>query len=243
MLRLEYCNYKGRLKSELDLSQVSVWVSQTITSQPLHHGFLRSQASWDQRWSESSPGTYISCLTPLYTYVPSRQTSSCTWMLLMMEASLSQMKHLLFLEGTSLDPLSFIQQILFKHLLCARHYMKIQGCSDWVKASSLPALMKLMNWWERKPRRNDCRKKMSKRRWNRSAGCEKGLGCPWGLLVGKSGCVSGGQRTLSWRCDDPACYWVQACSAHCTTGQIILEVLRQGVWLYLESQLTKKMED
>ena len=111
MLRLEYCNYKGRLKSELDLSQVSVWVSQTITSQPLHHGFLRSQASWDQRWSESSPGTYISCLTPLYTYVPSRQTSSCTWMLLMMEASLSQMKHLLFLEGTSLDPLSFIQQI------------------------------------------------------------------------------------------------------------------------------------
>ena len=140
---------------------MSMWVSQTIASQPLHYGFPRSQASWDQRWPESSSGTCISCLTPLYTYVPSRQTSSCTWMLLMMEASLSPKKHLLFLVGTSLDPLSFIQQILFKHLVCAGLYMKNQGCSDWVKASSLPALMELMNWWERKPRRNDCRKKKS----------------------------------------------------------------------------------
>ena len=49
MLRLKYCNYKGRLKSELDLSQMSMWVSQTIASQPLHQGFPRSQASWDQR--------------------------------------------------------------------------------------------------------------------------------------------------------------------------------------------------
>ena len=140
---------------------MSMWVSQTIASQPLHYGFPRSQASWDQRWPESSSGTCISCLTPLYTYVPSRQTSSCTWMLLMMEASLSPKKHLLFLVGTSLDPLSFIQQILFKHLVCAGLYIKNQGCSDWVKASSLPALMELMNWWERKPRRNDCRKKKS----------------------------------------------------------------------------------
>ena len=34
------------------------------------------------------------------------------------------------LEGTSLDPLSFIQQILFKHLVCAGLYMKNQVCSD-----------------------------------------------------------------------------------------------------------------
>ena len=54
----------------------------------------------------------------------------------MMEASLSPKKNLLFLEGTSLDPLSFIQQILFKHLVCATHYIKNQGCNDWEKASS-----------------------------------------------------------------------------------------------------------
>ena len=116
---------------------MSIWVSQTIASQPLHHGFPRSQASRDQKGPESLSGTCISCSAPLYTYVPSRQTSSCTWMLLMMEASLSPKKNLLFLEGTSLDPLSFIQQILFKHLVCATHYIKNQGCSVWEKGSSL----------------------------------------------------------------------------------------------------------